>query len=320
MTTNHPDLLTPADDGFHPGDGPFHTEGSWWSFLVPDRGIGGWIYHLTRRNLGVASGGVWIWDPGTRNCFEAPYFLNQSLQPLGPEARDLNDFRWADGTTLKTLEPLRRYRLAYEDGDRIALELEFEGVAEPFVAVAGSPAKPFRFEQLCRVRGSLALGGERIAVDCLGMRDHSWGTRLERAASALAAPAPGTDLAQRPVVYLFGHAAPDHGFFVMGPGLGALHGYIARGGRRLELASSAQRIERDPGDGHIARIEVTARDEGGRELRALGTTVSFILRPSGTGVALVHLVRWEFDGTVGWGELQDVWPCDLWARYRRAPR
>ena len=31
------------------------------------------------------------------------------------------------------------------------------------------------YEQLCRVTGSATVGGQRIAVDCLGQRGHSWG-------------------------------------------------------------------------------------------------------------------------------------------------
>lgn len=302
-------LFGPADDAFHPGADPWHTEGSWWSFCVPGRKLGGWIYHLTRLNLGLASGGAWLWDERTRNCFEAPYFLNQVVQPLGDRPRDLNDFRWPDGVSLKTLEPTKRYRLQFTDAPRLSLDLEYEAAAEPWVSVSGSPAKPFRMEQLCRVRGEVVLHGERIAVDCHAFRDHSWGVRREQTQSASPATGP---FEQRPVIYLFGHAGPALGFFVMGGG-----GYLVRDGRRLNLVAAAQRIERDASDGHIARITVEAKDREGRSMTANGRTLSWILRPSNSGVALVHLVEWAIDGQRGWGELQDVWPYDTWAAYRR---
>jgi hypothetical protein len=311
MAEGYETLLTPGDDDFHPGADPWHTEGSWWSFCVPERRLGGWIYHLTRSNLGVASGGVWVWDERTHDCFDAPYFLNQLIQPLPAGKRDLNDFRWPDGVSLKTLEPLSRYRLAYSDGARLSLELEYRGVSAPFVSATGTPPKPFRLEQLCRVTGQLVLRGERIPIDCLALRDHSWGVRREQQLSAPGAPADPAALARRPVVYLYGHCSAEDGFFVMGAG-----GYLLREGRRVDLASVTQTPERDA-RGRVARIVIEGRDRDGRALRPEGRTLSCLLRPSNSGVALVHLVEWRIDRNTGYGELQDVWPYDLWATYRR---
>jgi hypothetical protein len=90
----------------------------------------------------------------------------------------------------QALEPLRSYRITTEgtaveladpasafDGERgpevsVSLDLTWDGVAAPFPYAATT-----RFEQSARVRGEVTIGGERIAVECPGQRDHSWGVR-----------------------------------------------------------------------------------------------------------------------------------------------
>ena len=136
--------LTPADDDFHEGDAPWFTEGSWWGLQLPSHDIGCWIYHQTRRNLGIASGGIWVWDAGRSSCFEIPYYNNRQLQLLGPGPHDLNDFTWPDGVRLRTLEPLRRYRLTFDDPGRLSFDLTFSALIEPAILAGGQPPRPHR--------------------------------------------------------------------------------------------------------------------------------------------------------------------------------
>ena len=173
VSTRYDGLLRPQDDDFHPRPGdPFHAEGSWWCFFHPERRLAGWIYHLTRLNLGLASGGVWIWDDRATQWYEAPYFAQQNLQPI--DARpDHRDMRWPDGARIRTLEPLRRYEATYRDGDLVDLELEYQATTPPYVSARGDPPVVERFEQPCRARGELTLHGEKIAIDCLAMFAHS---------------------------------------------------------------------------------------------------------------------------------------------------
>ena len=81
----------------------------------------------------------------------------------------------AAGVSTAVVEPLRRWRVAF-DG---AFEVELEALASPAlledgmaVARAGGMAG---YEQLCRVRGTVMLGGRTVEIDCLGQRGHSWG-------------------------------------------------------------------------------------------------------------------------------------------------
>lgn len=75
------------------------------------------------------------------------------------------------GVAMETIEPLQRWRVAYDEG----FELDVEALTPPAALDPGHPAATAGgmqgYEQLVRVRGT-ALGR---TIDCLGQRGHSWG-------------------------------------------------------------------------------------------------------------------------------------------------
>ena len=81
----------------------------------------------------------------------------------------------AGGVSTAVVEPLQRWRAAF-DG---VFELELEALAPPALLAAGTRAADAGgmegYEQLCRVRGTVVVGGQEKRVDCLGQRGHSWG-------------------------------------------------------------------------------------------------------------------------------------------------
>ena len=84
--------LVPDDDDFHdPGDDVWHAEGSWQCFFVPERGIDGWLYHIVHQNVGVASGGCWVWDRSAFRHDEVLYYANFSGLPLAAVQRTLDE-------------------------------------------------------------------------------------------------------------------------------------------------------------------------------------------------------------------------------------
>jgi hypothetical protein len=84
----------------------------------------------------------------------------------------------AAGLDTSVLEPLARWRLAFA-GDEAAFDLELEASGalaelapgDPVAAAGGMTG----YEQPVRVHGAATVGDERIAVDGLGQRGHSWG-------------------------------------------------------------------------------------------------------------------------------------------------
>ena len=306
--------FTAQDDHFHfaemSGDW-WATETAWFSFHHPARRLGGWLYTLVRPNIGTVAGGCWIWDDTAHLPWEVLYSTNYSAVPL-PRDQDLTDCRLPTGVAITVIEPCMRYALGYRDGERLQAELRFDGVMppEPLTAVGSTFGSAHHFDQLGRVTGTLVLHGERIAIDCIGMRDRTWGRRPEDRA--------------RQAAYVTGASSARHGFLaVTNPGRQGdpvAYGFLRRDGRTAGLAGGERRVERDPREGWIARIALEARDVEGRALIASGVPVSRMIINRHTFIDVTSLIRWDLNGTPAWGEDQDMWPVHRWARARREAR
>jgi hypothetical protein len=85
----------------------------------------------------------------------------------------------AAGLDTEVVEPLRAWRLHFA-GDDAAFDLDLRAVGaiaqldekDPVARAGGMTG----YEQACTVTGRATVGGQRIAVDGLGQRGHSWGT------------------------------------------------------------------------------------------------------------------------------------------------
>ncbi len=311
---SHDRQFTPRDDHFHfdeMGDDWWATETSWFSFHHPERKLGGWFYTMARPNIGTIAGGAWVWDDRAYLPWEVLYSANYSAQELLPNT-DLADCKLPNGVSIKVLEPCTRYALGYDDGDRFKADLIFHAVMppEPLTAVGSTFGSAHHFDQFGRVTGNLVLHGEVIALDCIGMRDRTWGRRPEDR--------------PRQAAYVTGAANADTGFLAVTQGKvprdEVAYGFLRRDGRNVPLASGERQVERDPKEGWITRITLLARDTQGRELRAEGVPVSRIILNRHTFIDINSLIRWEHDGLVAWGEDQDMWPVHRWARRQREAR
>ncbi len=306
--------FTERDDRFHfaeMGEDWWATETAWFSFHHPERRLGGWLYTMARPNIGTVAGGAWVWDDSTHLPWEALYSANYSALPL-PRGQDLDDCRLPTGVAIKVLEAGRRYAVGYADRERLAVDLIFEGVMppEPLTATGSTFGSAHHFDQFGRVTGTIALHGETIAIDCIGMRDRTWGRRPE-------------DRPRR-AAYVTGAAGPGHGFLAVTTARPdddrVAYGFLRRDGRTVSLAAGERTVERDPVEGWVTRITLTARDAEGRTLSATGVPVSRIIINRHTFIDVNSLIRWELDGAVAWGEDQDMWPVHHWAQQARARR
>ena len=304
--------FTARDDRFHfdeMGDEWWATETSWFSFHHPERRLGGWFYTMVRPNIGTVAGGAWVWDHNAYLPWEALYSTNLTAQQL-PRDQNLDDCHLPNGVSIKVLEPCRRYALGYDDGERFKAKLIFEGVMppEPLTAVESTFGSAHHFDQFGRVTGEIVLHGERIALDCIGMRDRTWGRRPEDR--------------PRQAAYVTGAASASHGFLavtnVRPEGDRVAYGFLRRDGETVSLAGGERTVERDPREHWITRITLTAHDTQGRKMRAVGEPVSRIILNRHTFIDINSLIRWDLDGEIAWGEDQDMWPVHRWARLARA--
>lgn len=326
MTSEPHDLeipvITPDDDRFHPAsDDWWETETAWFSFNVPERRMGGWFYNQVLATQQVCNGGAWVWDDSDA---PARYESNQQGLPIPPvDELDLRDVALPNGNHIRMLEPLTRYAITYSDPGRFEADLTFTAVMAP----NSHPLRtaPFwkgrHFDQPMHVTGAIVLDGEEIEVDCISVRDRSWGPRpmgpdpRKPAPDPAAPPKPkGPRRPPEGVGYPFGAASPTESWLlytrptiVDGEASDELAtGYLLRDGTFGHLRSGRRRIWLDPETKWIRRIELEATDEHGRDLEAAGTLVA---RHGAPGTSLgTGLFQWEWHGLSGWGEDQSFAP------------
>jgi hypothetical protein len=306
--------FTPNDDGFHfdvMTDRWWETETSWFSFHDPARRLGGWFYTMVRPNIGTVAGGAWVWDDTAWLPWDVLYSANYSALQLPPDS-DLRDITLPTGVSIRVVEPTMSYELGYDDGERLHAALRFDGVMppEPLTAVGSTFGSAHHFDQLGRVTGHLTLHGERIDIDCIGMRDRTWGPRPEHR--------------PRQAAYVTGAANADHGFLavtnVTPDGDAVAYGFLRRDGETVSLTGGDRFVERDDEHGWITGITIEATDRNGRRLRAVGEPVSRMIINRHTFIDINSLIQWNLDGETAWGEDQDMWPVHTFSALRRSHR
>ncbi len=304
-------IFTPEDDQLHTAAMSanwWETETAWFSFHNVERRLGGWLYTMVRPNIGTVAGGAWIWDHTAWLPWEVLYSANYSALQL-PEGADLRDITLPTGVSIRVVKPTLAYELGYDDGDRLRARLLFEGAMppEPLAAVGSTFGSAHHFDQFGRVTGHIVLHGERIDIDCLAMRDRTWGPRPEDR--------------PRQAAYVTGAAGPEHAFLAVtnarGDGDTIAYGFLRREGKTISLASGKRLVERNAEHGWVERVSIIATDTAGRELTAIGLPVSRMIINRHTFFDINSLMRWDIDGELGWGEDQDMWPVHRFAAARR---
>ena len=307
-------VFTENDDRFHFDaltDQWWETETAWFSFHEPSRRLGGWFYTMVRPNIGTVAGGAWVWDEAAWLPWDVAYSANYSALPL-PADSDLRDVALPTGFSIRVVKPTLAYQLGFEDGDRLRAELRFEGVMppQPLTAVGSTFGSGRHYDQFGRVSGHLLLHGERIEIDCIAMRDRTWGPRPEHR--------------PRRAAYVTGAAGPDHGFLAVTnprPDHDPIaYGFLYRDGETHSLLNGERRVERDPNQGWITRVTIDAVDAVGRRLLAVGVPVSRMFVNRHTFIDINSLVRWDVGDETAWGEDQDMWPVHTFAAERAAHR
>lgn len=309
-----PPAVTPQDDAFHFGqmsDRWWITETAWFSFCKPEIGLGGWFYSMFRPNIGTVAGGAWVWDTTAHLPWEVPYSANYTALRI-PDGADLRDIALPTGVRMKVIEPLTSYALGFEDAGRLTADLRFDAVMppRPLTKRGGSFKSLSHFDQFGRVHGAIVLHGARIDIDCLAMRDRSWGPRPEHR--------PGRS------AYVSGIASPADSFLCTtnwnDPAGGLASGFQYRDGVVADLVEGRRVVERDPAQGWVTRIVIEGRDALGRPLLAEGRRLSGIIINRHSFIDSNGLIEWSINGHKGHGEDQDMWPVHDWSAFRRAAR
>ena len=286
-------MLTPADDGFHSPDSDdvWWTETAWFSVDVPERELSLTVYPVFRPNLNVSALTVAVWDHAATDPWTIPYY--RSLWHLPMPDTDLTDLSMA-GLRYKRTEPLQSYAVEFEDGDRLALNLHYDGLRAPYAP------RPGHLDQACRVTGAIVLNGTEIDVDALAMRDRSWGPRPDDRSTIAS--------------YSYGIASADHEWLAIGFWTGTAYqvvaGYLVADGEQAALTGGERRVT-ERRDGYPVAIEIEATDALGRQLEVTGRCRNRFANQATPGLfAWMSLTEWTWSGTVAHGEDQDIWSPD----------
>lgn len=177
----------PGDELAHPA-GPEQLWGESWylDFAATDGSIGGYVRIGRYPNLDT----VWYWacvvGPDRPTVLVVDHEVPLSSGPGVLELRATG--LWADHNVETPFQHLsvglEAFGVAIDDpaeayrglrGDRTALGFDLEWETEGEVHHWGPGYD--RYEIPCRVHGEILVGHERIELDGIGQRDHSWGVR-----------------------------------------------------------------------------------------------------------------------------------------------
>ena len=316
-----------ADDYFHPRpEHPYWNEAGWFSFMVPERNIAGWVYAYHRPNIGYTVGGVCAWDASGAENYDCLMYDWGEPYPT-PQGAEMFDFTLDNGLSIAIGEPLMQYHLRYQGNNDYtaggcALDLVFTGDTLPHNA--GMPGGldewgKGHYDQSGRMTGTLRLGDEVISVDCVSQRDHSWGVRKLH----------GNPRGQ--MIWAIGAESAFHALAVsrlprdadpvIGTAEDVIIGYYRKDGQVGDLTLGAGNIrvsERDA-TGRPVEYHIEATDSLGRRLDARGR-VRNMLNWQGYSWLMTFwsLVEWELDGATAWGEGQDYWPLQHCRQFLRS--
>lgn len=323
-------MIRPEDELFHPpGNDPYWNESGWFQFMIPERKLNGWICFYHRPNMNLSAGGVALWDPSGEHPYDCLYYQWDEHLALPTDA-NMHDFTLDNGLTVECVEPLVEYRTQYKQIG-CELDLHWTAVMEPHEQNPTGTGRvnpgiehfsTNHYDQCGRLRGTINVEGEELEIDCLSMRDHSWGRRHVTSD-------------RRRAAYEFGFASETSSFHansvsdlpidddpILGTTERIVAGWYMRDGVLGSLVSGERRVlERSEEDGRPLRHVINALDDLGRTLHAEGTMASG-LKWHGYNVLYTWwgLARWEFDGNVGWGEEDDYWVMRHNRRFMQALR
>jgi hypothetical protein len=295
--------LTPEDESLHQPTLPDESWGEtqWFSLDQPGDDLSVTLYPFFRPNLGVAALAVYVWDASGCEPWAVRY--GRQFWHLPMPDTDLTVLRLGN-LSYECVEPFGRYRVAYADGSRVKLELEFTALGPPHLAhksVSGG-----HIDQALRVTGSVQLPEGRVDIDCLGMRDKSWGLRPDTRSDWAAA-------------YTFGNASADEQFLVVTAVEGNTGtsypdrpaGYLVHEGKKSAIVRATRSVTSRVA-GHPVEVRLEAEDELGRRFEAVGRCRNRLAFQALAGTfAWMSMVEWRTaDGLSLVGEDQECWSPD----------
>lgn len=293
--------LSHQDDYIHAiGKDPTWREAFYFDFYDPATGLCAFGYSGVHPNQEIGDVIFALWrgevllSSFTRWDFNIPADIGEERYGFGP-------------LFFRPVDPFKTWEMYFDDGS-CQVDLTFHAIHPPYnwadAHAALSATNSHHYEQQGHYSGRVKIGGERFAVQGIGVRDHAWGwgarAGIQRWVWASA--------------QFSEHFAWNTFQVTLAEGRDILYGYVFRGGENQLLRSSRIRADyavkgRSPLklDLQLAAGDsdnVTAR---GQILNSFNT--SFQERNK-TGYHFFCFTRYECEGQVGYGQSNFHWRSD----------
>lgn len=302
-------------------DDPFWRESWYYNYSDPTNEIGAWLYLWVVPNQPLKSGmlvcfyhGLAAESNSTEAAWEAPghllrgpndswvYCYRQDVPQLIEQ--DVDDVELC-GLSMKRIEPLERYRLAFDDGKNASFEFDCEFMTRPWDFADNVHPTPRwlaknRYHRGWKANGELRIGGVTYEVSTTGDSDHSWGTRDS-----------GIFLQNSLKTYAL--QTPDGGLSVKAqmlgpPGRELPRGYIAVG-KDMQAVKSIEENSRYHRNGFMHDISLRVEDVTGRVVEAHMDELFGAVAGGGSNVGYEGAGVWE---VADWGSGAGLASC-WWA-------
>lgn len=310
-------MISSNDADFHVADSdqPTWAETNFFGFYNSEKKLNIGVYALFRPNLGVVSSTICMNSGRVATPWEADFCDMRASMPI-PEPRNLQDYRLLNGLEVKCIEPNMAWTIKYDDGRGTWIDVRYDALMPPFDIhdpqmdpMCGSKSKEGEFswgtaynghfDQTGTVVGAVAIRGNEVPIDCVSTMDHSWGARPERGKPTMS--------------WLHAHFSSKlaiHGIFGFdasknGTELWLAHGYVLDDGKVYGLKAGSGRVTRTQ-DRYADTLLLEVTDSRGRVWALNGkglTTFPWQCWPN--MVSFNCLGKWECNGEMGYGEIQD---------------
>lgn len=294
------------------------TETQYLGFSIPEENIHAVNYLWHHPKMKTVMGGTVVFQGYKPVHLAAELIDMRNYMSDSVLANDLHDYQFDNGYRAQVIEPLKKFRVSYNDPKR---DNSFDVTLEAIMPLAMWPTGR-HFEQICKTSGELVLRGKKFKVDGFTVRDRSWGEARKEETM----PIPCT-------TWMVGSFNKDFGFncnaldhpdlnpiwkdsFNIKAEQTLLGGWMWVDGQIVPIVEARKLTHYDRKTMFPTRIELNITIKDGRKYEMVGTvTAACPFNPWINVYTPICLTRWECNGQVGFGESQDVQWNDFVTKY-----
>ena len=313
-------VLKASDELRHAWDNdPLWRESWYYNYSDPKNEIGAWLYLWVVPNQPLKSGMLVCFYHGVAADFNSTEAAWKSPGHLlnGPNGswtycfkRDVPELIQSNlddvelcGLSMKLQDPLKRYRLSFDDGANCSFDVNCQFMSEPWDFADNIHPTPRwlaknRYHRGWKAEGHLTVAGKRYDVKTTGDSDHSWGTR-------------DMGIFDQNNLKTYAIQTPDGALSVKAqmlgpPGKELPRGYIAHGEKMFAL-KSIQETSRYKETGEMYDITLRVEDVEGHVVEAHMDRMYAAVAGGGPNVGYEGAGVWDVKGRGQCAGLASCW-------------